>query len=282
MQEKKLSIITINLNNNSGLEKTIESVVSEIYDNVNVEFLIIDGKSQDFPLDLISRNKRYIDAVISEEDSGIYNAMNKGIDLSNGDWVIFMNSGDLFVRGAVLNILNLIDEYGEYDILYGSNYSSQKGVYSKDSPIEKDWNWTLLSFYQGCIPHQSTVCKKPVLEKFPFHEEYRIASARIFYIETIIQNQLKYKYIPIPLSICDNSGVSNTNKKLLMDELDNYITLKYGSTFLLDLKNYDRLLKLIEGRSTFKLLEYTSGRPRTKKIFDWWSKFCLKLIKLIN
>lgn len=98
----KLSIITVVYNNRAGLEKTIASVIEQKKNIDNIEYIIIDGASTDGSTDVINNYSSNIDIYISEPDSGIYNAMNKGIRLATGDGLLFLNSGDYFM-GDVLN-----------------------------------------------------------------------------------------------------------------------------------------------------------------------------------
>ncbi len=88
----KLSIITINKNNAYGLRKTIQSVINQTYSNI--EYIIIDGASTDGSIDVIKKFEDKIDWWASEPDTGIYNAMNKGIKIATGDYCQFLNSGD--------------------------------------------------------------------------------------------------------------------------------------------------------------------------------------------
>ena len=100
---KKLSIITINLNNYLGLEKTIKSVICQTFDNY--EFIIIDGGSKDLSIDIIKRYENKVTFWISESDSGIYNAMNKGIRFAKGEFCLFLNSGDyLYLCSAKIKV----------------------------------------------------------------------------------------------------------------------------------------------------------------------------------
>src|ERR1035437_595442 len=103
--QPKLSIITVNLSNATGLRKTIESVISQTF--TDYEYLIIDGGSTDGSLDIIKEFADRMSYWVSEPDGGIYNAMNKGIAWATGDWIIFMNSGDVFRNIEVLeNVFN--------------------------------------------------------------------------------------------------------------------------------------------------------------------------------
>lgn len=97
----KISVITVNYNNKKGLEATINSVISQKY--LDFEFIIVDGNSNDGSKDIIYKKRNYITKWISEPDSGIYNAMNKGVKMSTGDYLIFMNSGDEFYDTQVLD-----------------------------------------------------------------------------------------------------------------------------------------------------------------------------------
>ncbi|MFN5376044.1 MAG: glycosyltransferase, partial [Chitinophagaceae bacterium] len=90
----KITIISVNLNNLSGLKKTVNSVISQDY--TNFEYIIIDGGSNDGSAEYIQSISRKLKYYISEKDYGIYSAMNKGILKSNGDYLIFLNSGDYF------------------------------------------------------------------------------------------------------------------------------------------------------------------------------------------
>ena len=101
----RVSVITVNLNNREGLQKTIHSVIGQTYPNI--EYIVIDGASTDGSVKIIDDNVSNIHLWRSEADSGIYDAMNKGIELATGDYLIFLNSGDYFFRPIVLNCLQL-------------------------------------------------------------------------------------------------------------------------------------------------------------------------------
>ncbi|HMK06596.1 MAG TPA: glycosyltransferase, partial [Flavobacterium sp.] len=120
----KISIITINYNESEGLKKTIESVISQTFRDY--EFIVIDGNSSDGSKDVIAQYNDKITYALSEPDSGIYNAMNKGIRAAKGDYVFFLNSGDRFLETHTLEKSDqLID--GKYDICYGNQtYYNQK------------------------------------------------------------------------------------------------------------------------------------------------------------
>ena len=115
MQNIKLSIITINLNNVNGLKRTIDSVVEQT--NKNFEFIVIDGKSTDGSVELIKENEKEFSYFVSENDLGIYNAMNKGILNSNGEYLLFLNSGDWLNNNNVVE--NLLPLLKTFDVISG-------------------------------------------------------------------------------------------------------------------------------------------------------------------
>ena len=114
-----LSVITINYNNYSGLQKTIESVINQT--NKKFEYLIIDGGSYDESIAIIESHSNKINYWISEIDNGIYDAMNKGILNSNGDYVLFLNSGDTFYNNNVVEHFYNYIQTNCSEIIYGSS-----------------------------------------------------------------------------------------------------------------------------------------------------------------
>ena len=88
----KFSIITVTYNAGKVLEDTIQSVITQTYKNV--EYIIVDGKSTDGTMDIVNRYREHIHTIVSEPDKGLYDAMNKGIDLATGDYLCFLNAGD--------------------------------------------------------------------------------------------------------------------------------------------------------------------------------------------
>ena len=112
-----ISIITVIYNDGKKLEETILSILSQTYDNL--EFIIIDGSSTDETIDIIKKYEDKIDYWISEKDSGIFDAMNKGILAAKGDYINFMNAGDFFIRKSLVKEVVDILNSEEIDFLYG-------------------------------------------------------------------------------------------------------------------------------------------------------------------
>lgn len=176
---KKLSIITVTKNCYLTLEKTILSV-KEIK-NKSIEYIIIDGKSTDGTLEILEKHKETIDFYISEADSGIYNAMNKGVTHATGDYILFINGDDELISDGFPDALENLKK-GEADIisaitLVGDGKKIEEKLIAKPSH---------LLFYNS-IPHPSSFVKKQLLISYPFQEELKIAADYDFFLNAYIK-----------------------------------------------------------------------------------------------
>ena len=115
----KFSIITVTYNAGKVLEDTIQSVITQTYKNV--EYIIVDGKSTDGTMDIVNRYREHIHTIVSEPDKGLYDAMNKGIDLATGDYLCFLNAGDELHEDDTLQLIvhSLNGEKELPDVIYG-------------------------------------------------------------------------------------------------------------------------------------------------------------------
>ncbi|WP_264563650.1 glycosyltransferase family 2 protein [Flavobacterium sp. N3904] len=234
---KKISVITINYNDNKGLYKTINSVLNQTYKDF--EFIIIDGGSTDGSKELIEQHSKQVDYWISETDTGVFNAMNKGIKVATGDFVIFMNGGDCFYNSLVLEEIEplLIDDF---DIYYGDNFKETPSSKRLKTYPEK-LNFSF--FYTSSINHQSTFIRKSLFEKyFYYNENYKIASDWEFFIYTICHLQVPYKYLNKTIAIYDFTGISSNPKfSMVYKEEKNRTYKKYFAAFYEDYKNVSEL-----------------------------------------
>ena len=158
MVNPKISIITVVYNSSKYLERTIISVINQTYKNI--EFVIIDGGSTDGTIEIIKKFESSISYWISESDKGIYDAMNKGINAATGDYLWFMNSGDLiFDNDTLYNLIKISDNadiyFGETVIIDSENNILRK----RRHPAPKNLTWR--SFKYGMmVAHQSIIVKK--------------------------------------------------------------------------------------------------------------------------
>ena len=207
-----ISIITINLNNKQGLERTINSVLSQTYFD-KVEYIIIDGGSTDGSKELIEQHKDKLYYWCSEPDRGIYNAMNNGITVSTGDYLLFLNSGDYLTENTVLE---RVFPYLQYDIVYGNEWKVNeryKGPYEAKYPDKLDESF----FRRTSLPHQSTFIKSELLKENHYSEDYKIISDWKFFIEAF-RNGKTYKHMPFIVSVYDCSGFSCQHLDLMQKE----------------------------------------------------------------
>lgn len=202
----RLSIITINYNNSSGLEKTIKSVMSQNY--TDMEYIVIDGGSTDQSVDIIKKYESGIAYWISEKDNGIYNALNKGIKVATGDYLLFLNSGDHFYGNDVLlkNEWHLTDfELIAFDIhVFGQGYDQ----------INKHPDKLKFSFlFEETFAHQSVFIKRDLFDKVGLYDEtLKIVSDWKFFIHAITFHQATYKTVHEVLSTYYLDGISSSGE----------------------------------------------------------------------
>jgi glycosyltransferase involved in cell wall biosynthesis len=236
----KISIITINLNNKAGLEKTIHSVTEQSYSDY--EYIVIDGGSDDGSVDIIKKNENKINYWVSEEDKGIYNAMNKGISKANGEYCLFINSGDYFIKSTILSEMSGFIN-GE-DILYGNGFFEAKG--NTLDKLECPVKLTLGFFTIYCLLHPCTLIRKSLFDEYGlYNESNKIVSDGEFFIKTIILNNVKTKLIPLEIAIAEDNGVSrNVEYKTILEDERNKLFNNLFPGYVIDFMSDYRDLKL--------------------------------------
>ena len=206
----RISIITIVYNDKEGFQKTIDSVRSLKYDNI--EFIVIDGGSNDGTVDLIQNHAANIDYYVSEYDSGIYDAMNKGIKVATGDWLNFMNAGDCFANNNVLNEMDFTINKN-VDILYGYKIQRGKLVY----PI------SIKNLEIGLIfgNHQCMFFNKNKLHReLYYNKKYKIYADYDLVNRVYIRNNSVINFVDV--LVADFAGGGISEKPSLQKRLDKY------------------------------------------------------------
>ena len=212
-----VSIVTINFNNANGLKKTINSILSQTYKEY--EFVIVDGRSVDESRSIIESSIKLFPSFswVSERDGGIYDAMNKGVRLSSGEYCIFMNSGDCFY-----NEKSLFESekylHADWEIVSGSVVTDN---FSKKPPLPSDLS--LSFFLKDSMNHQSTFIKRQLLLDYPYNENRRIVGDTEFFFNVLILKNVSYIQIPVIVSYCEVAGESGDLKKSLEER---YIAIK--------------------------------------------------------
>lgn len=256
----KLTIITINYNNKEGLIKTFDSIAKQTW--LDFEYIVIDGGSTDGGKELIEKNPQ-VNYWVSEKDSGVYNAMNKGILKATGDYIIFMNSGDFFFNEKVLE--NVQPHFSSnIDILYGDTLCfNDKGYKKLETPDKK---LTFGFFYNGGINHQAAFIKRELFHKyFLYNEDYKICADWEFFIVVICLHRATYQHVNEIICYYDFSGISARpeNQHIYKDEREQTLN-KYFPTFVDDFES----LKVLNQRRMQHILHIKKS-PVAWRLFKW-------------
>lgn len=200
----KLSIITINRNNASGLKKTIESVISQSY--TDFEYIVIDGASTDESVDIIKSYSDKISYWVSEHDTGIYNAMNKGVLASHGEYVLMLNSGDYLVdKDVLLTVFPFLDGV---DIVQGNIIEEHGNIIYRNRGFGKS-DISYFDIMKGFFLHQAAFCKRDLFDKNGFFDEnYKVIGDTKFFMTCLDKGNASFKYIDVDISNYDISGIS--------------------------------------------------------------------------
>lgn len=202
-----ISIITISKNNTFGLQKTIESVRSQI--DTAFEFIVIDGGSSDDSIEVLEKNNDLIDFWVSESDSGVYDAMNKGLFRASSDYCVFMNAGDTFYESEVLKRIN--NETNSAEILYGdaclvwSKHNSSIKIHPKEN----------IFFYltYEMICHQAIFFRTSFLKECKgFNQKYRFCADYDLLLKSSINPNISFKKLNFIVCNYDMNGISNSKE----------------------------------------------------------------------
>ncbi len=198
----KLSIITINYNNSEGLERTILSVINQNFQDF--EFIIVDGNSTDKSKEIIKKHQGKITKHISEKDDGIYDAMNKGINISSGEYLLMLNSGDYLVNNQILK--TVFNYNFEESIVYGNVIWREKSI---EYPSQFPENLSFKYFMTNSIGHQATFIKNSVHKIVGLYDNnYKITADWKLLVLALFKYNLSFKFIPIEISVCTRDGMS--------------------------------------------------------------------------
>lgn len=217
---KKISIITVNLNNQSGLERTARSVVEQTALGF-VEWIIIDGGSNDESVDVIHKYKDDVAYWVSERDHGIYNAMNKGVAQAHGEYVLFLNSGDELAGKDVIEKFIYSDVYGRFDYCLGASNMI------KDDRIEwvrrPDEEVSAFSLINNIAAHQSEFIKRERFSTIKYDETYKIAADMKLLFDDVVMRSASYVALNYVVSNFYMDGISSCLHSLRKDENERYL-----------------------------------------------------------
>lgn len=234
----ELSIVSINKNDSCGLDETIRSVKNQNYKEF--EYIIVDGKSSDDSVAVIKRHAA--DGLkikwISEEDSGIFDAMNKGIKMASGKYLLFLNSGDTLDSDSVIG--NVLKDEHHADVLIGECRVMDNGKQVwMQRPKER---YTLRCVLDDSIPHQSSFIKKELFDRFGlYRSDLRIMGDWEFFLRAIILGGCTVEPLNMVVSKYNTEGVSSDpkNKTLILEEKESVFTDLHLNNIVPDYRQID-------------------------------------------
>lgn len=201
MENSKISVITVCYNAADTLEKTIQSVLGQTYPNI--EYIIIDGGSTDGTVDIIRKYTDRIAYWVSEPDGGIYDAMNKGILVSNGEYIYFLGADDILCENIFFNIAPLLTH--THTIYYGNVYMvNQKKNYDGLFSCYK------LAIHNIC--HQAILYHRSVYDERLYDVNYRLFADYVFNIQSWGDRHIKFEYLPFIIANFNDCGRSSIKK----------------------------------------------------------------------
>lgn len=216
----KISIITINFNNAIGLKKTIESVASQMYREY--EHIIVDGNStnddsvriiQDYDYQqrsaTLQTEERANPSIrwISESDKGIYAAMNKGVRMAQGEYVLMLNSGDALADGHVLE--RMLSQLDGTDIIQGNTIEVHEGMFVQNRGYGHS-EITMRDVLEANFLHQASFCRRDLFVRYGyFDESYAIVADKKFFMTCLGLHDATFKYVDIDVANFDTTGISS-------------------------------------------------------------------------
>lgn len=217
-----VTVITVSLNAEKTIKQTIDSVVQQTYKNI--EYIVIDGGSSDKTLSIIKKCSEEIDYFISEKDRGIYHAMNKGLMLAGGQYILLLNSDDWYEKGCIESLLNAKLYSGADFVSALSRYVGQSG---KSLYVLRSMPYDASLFFRMPLRHETMLISASIYNDIGYYdEEYKIISD---YDLTIKLFEADYSHYEVnkPLLNFRNTGESNLNKKILISERKSIISRRF-------------------------------------------------------
>lgn len=236
----KLSIITICFNNLEGLKRTYLSVVKQTV-RKDFEWIVIDGASTDGTTKWLQEHNSDINLWVSEADSGIFNAMNKGIRMAKGEYLLFMNAGDpLNGEDIIAQCLPLLDGT---ELIYGNSL-----VYNPATQESYEWNTRCpmrpSDFIFDTIPHQTAFISAKLHHSLLYREDIGIMGDFIFFADAVINHNAQMKKIPFSAGIFYLDGISQRNPEETMRQREIAFRKCFSDWLYEDLYSLDKFYRM--------------------------------------
>lgn len=289
----KLSIITIAKDNLDGLCNTMASVANQTWRDF--EYIIVDGASTDGSVEAIKQfeqdNEKSAQPIVlkwvSEPDKGIYNAMNKGTLMAEGEYCLYLNSGDCLYEADTLQKSFALNK--NYDIFWGKMlFVSSDG--SKDIRCTDRIDLDPFMLFLQTIPHQSCFIKRSVLlEENMYDEKYRIVSDHKLLYKTVVVDKRPSAFIDVLVSVMDGNGISS-NLELCRREDDALFCEFFPSWLLASYHDWRDMREKISMQERYiksyhnaiAVYEYIKDKPLLRKAYTAFYKFVVRVTKNAN
>ncbi|WP_442796386.1 glycosyltransferase family 2 protein [Pelobium manganitolerans] len=210
----RISVITATYNSQAFLKTALDSFIAQSY--INKELVIVDGKSTDDTLEILASKHQHINTIVSEPDKGIYDALNKGIQLATGDVIGILHSDDFFADENVLaGVKQKFDEDVKLDAVYGDlQYINRENP----DKIIRNWisgEYNINNFKRGWMPpHPALFIKKRCFKKFGLYDlGYKSAADYDLILRFLFKHQIETAYLPKVLTKMRVGGLSNRSFK---------------------------------------------------------------------
>lgn len=238
--KKKLTIITVCYNAENFIKRTFESVINQNF--YNYEYVVVDGLSNDDTIKIVKDfsdeffNKGISFKWISESDTGIYDAMNKGIKMANGKWILFLNAGDTLFNNNVLR--NFMDK--KYSKNIGLVYGDTNLIYSKNkNKIRRNKNINRFKLLFYTINHQSIFFNYEIFKKLGlYNTKYKIIADKDLILKAYFNEEIKFDYINEIVANYDVNGLSSDYSELLKEKYlitkQHFSVLEYYTLFIFE------------------------------------------------
>ena len=235
MSKPNYSIVTVCLNSGIEIESTADSIKQQNY--TNFEWIVVDGGSDDGTLNVLGEYKDLISVLVSETDNGIYDAMNKGIEHAEGEYLIFINAGDSFFDKNTLTRINFSTKS---DLIVG-NLLFMDSHTIKKSPDNLDRFYML----KNTLPHQATFFHRRVFENYGnFDTSYRIAGDYEFFARMVNFGEPSYCFHPEIIAKFAGGGISSDPKYRNLRKRENHrIRWEYYPKYRLTLKSMKQVVR---------------------------------------
>ena len=222
----KFSVITVVKNDKFKISNTIKSVLNQTYKNF--EYIVVDGKSTDGTLKVLSKYKKKNNSLISKSDNGIYYAMNKGIKISKGEIIVFINSGDLFKKNALKLIRNLFEKNKSLDFVFGT----VKRHYTKSTILKYGFNKNRLKYNFDFATAHSTgffVKRKEIIKAGLFNTKYKCSADYDLYYKLLIKQNLKGTFTKKKDLVGEVMSGGFSSKLSFLDHLIEEVRIRYAN-----------------------------------------------------